>query len=501
MRKTPPGAGWTKSPSPVLQGQSAEPTTAQRTATYQSSHVSCLLLLASTAAFSQNPTTTLPAEVRGRIDSVAAQVLASSGIPSASVAITRAGQIVYVHAYGLAQLEPPTQATPEMRYPIGSNSKQFTAAAMVLLEQDGKLSLDDPVAKYLPSLTRAGEVTLWMLLSHTSGYQDYSPENYMIPHNFDPITPQEILDTWGKKSLDVDPGTQWQYSNTNYAIAARIIEQVSDEPYMRFIQKRILTPLAMKSAVDADTGQLIDGGAHGYYRHALGPLRPAPREGKGWMYGAFALAMTAHDLALWDISLIKRSLFKPTTYRRMLRSTRLKDGTDTHYALGLWTTPIAGRPALEHKGETSGFTAENLIFPEDGISISVLTNKDASSGAFEISRQMALIILATEVPDVAAAQAQALAIFVGFQAGKIDRALFTADCNAYFSQQAIDDYASSLEPFGAPSSFYLVKESHRGGMVYREFKAEFTGPGRRLDVTTLTMPDGRLQQYLVEPVQ
>jgi D-alanyl-D-alanine carboxypeptidase len=460
------------------------------------------LFLAFPAAFGQNLSiNTLPAELGARIDSVAAQVLASSGVPSASVAITRDGQIVYVHAYGNAQLEPPMLATPAMRYPIGSNSKQFTAAATVLLEEDGKLSLDDPVGKYLPSLTRAGEVTLRMLLSHTSGYQDYSPENYMIPPNFDSITPEEILDTWGKKALDFDPGTQWQYSNTNYAIAARIIEQVTGEPYMRFIQRRILAPLAMKSAIGADTGRLIEGGAHGYYRHALGPLRPAPREGKGWMYGAFALAMTAHDLGLWDISLIKESLLKPESYRQMFTSTRLKDGTDTHYALGLKTSFIAGHAAYEHRGETSGFTSENIVFPGNRVSISVLTNKDASTGASEIARQMALLMLGGPVPDAAEAEARSLAIFASFRQHKIDRSLFTPYCNAYFSQEAIDDYASSLKPFGTPSSFYLASESHRGGMIYREFNAEFSATGRRLNITTLSMPDGKLEQYLIEPVQ
>ncbi|MGH9682973.1 MAG: serine hydrolase domain-containing protein [Candidatus Acidiferrales bacterium] len=461
-----------------------------------------VLSLALAPAFCQKPAIkNWPVELSPVVDPLVKQILDSSGVPSASLAITRDGQIAYERAYGYAQLNPPILATPEMRYEIGSNSKQFTAAAVLLLEQDGKLSLDDPVSKYLPSLTRANEVTLRMLLSHTSGYQDYSPENYMIPANFDPITPAEILDTWAKKALDFDPGTQWQYSNTNYAIAARIIEQVTEEPYIRFIQKRIFTPLAMKSAVDADTGRFVEGGARGYYRHALGPLRPAPREGRGWMYGAFALGMTAHDLALWDISLVKRSLLKPASYQQMFTSIRLKDGTDTHYALGLATNPIAGHAALEHGGETSGFTSENIVIPAEGISVSVLTNQDASNGASQIAQQIASLLLSGQGADAVRAEAQSLALFASFQQGKIDRSLFTPSCNAYFSQEALDDYASSLKPLGAPSSFYLVSEAHRGGMIYRAFNAEFSGTGRRLKITTLAMPDGKLQQYLVEPVE
>ena len=207
----------------------------------------------------------------------------ATGVPSASIAVVQHGKLVYTHAYGFARLAttpaPAVPATPDMRYSIGSISKQFTAAAILLLQEQGKLSLDDPVGKYIPGLTRGNEVTIREILSHTSGYQDYWPEDYFMTPMLKPTTAQQILDTWAKKPLDFDPGTQWQYSNTNYVIAGRIVEIVSGQPLFDFLTEHIFRPLGMNSVWNSDQDQLADSDPTGYYRHALGPLRPAPEEG------------------------------------------------------------------------------------------------------------------------------------------------------------------------------------------------------------------------------
>ena len=153
---------------------------------------------------------TIDAALGQRIDRIAAQVLEETGVPSASVAVVKGGKLVYTHAYGKARLEPANAATPEMRYSIGSISKQFTAAAILLLQEDGKLSLDDAVGKYVPGLTRGNEVTIRQILSHTSGYQDYWPEDYVMTPMLKAESAEQILDTWGRKPLDFEPGTQWQ---------------------------------------------------------------------------------------------------------------------------------------------------------------------------------------------------------------------------------------------------------------------------------------------------
>jgi len=162
-----------------------------------------------------------------RIDREAQAVLKATGAPSASIAIVRDGKIACEQAYGEARIDPKIKAAPAMRYAIGSVSKQFTAAAVLLLEEDGKLSLDDKVSNWFPDLTRANEITLRQLLSMTAGYQDYWPQDYVFGDMARPTTRESIMRRWAGIPLDFDPGTKWQYSNTNYVIAAAIVERAA----------------------------------------------------------------------------------------------------------------------------------------------------------------------------------------------------------------------------------------------------------------------------------
>lgn len=266
-----------------------------------------LLAVAGAAAQQLSPATTV------KIDEIATKALTDTDTPSVSLAIVHGGKIAYEKAYGKARLDPPADATTQMRYSIGSVSKQFLAGSVLLLVQDGKLSLDDRVSRFLPNLTRANEVTVRELLSHTSGYQDYYPQDYLPPFMQKPATPESILERWATKPLDFDPGTRWQYSNTNYVVAGQIVERVTGGPFFAFLAKRVLEPLGMTSPIDLDEHTLGPSDPGGYTRFALGRLRPAPVEARGWLYAAGELAMTAHDLALWDISLMKHTLLTPAS--------------------------------------------------------------------------------------------------------------------------------------------------------------------------------------------
>ena len=237
----------------------------------------------------------LPPEATAKIDAAAEKALADTGAPSVSVAVVKDGRIAYVNAYGKARLDPATPARPEMRYSIGSVSKQFMAAAILMLAEEGKLSLDDHVSRFLPNLTRANQITIRELLTHTSGYQDYYPLDYVAPFMQKPVTADEILKQWAAKPLDFDPGTRWQYSNTNYVVAGRILEKVTGKPFCQFLQARIFGPLSMTSVIDLDEKPLGDSDAAGYTRFGLGPARPATSEGRGWLFAAGELAMTAQD--------------------------------------------------------------------------------------------------------------------------------------------------------------------------------------------------------------
>jgi len=428
-------------------------------------------------------------------DKTVTDLLAKSGAPSASVAIVRDGRIVYEHAYGQARLDPPLAATPQMRYSIGSISKQFTAAALLLLAEEGKLSLDDKVVRWLPDLTRAKDVTIRQLLSMTSGYQDFWPQDYVMPMMMKPVTPGEILAGWAKIPLDFEPGTKWQYSNTNYVIAGMIAEKVAGMPLLDFLRARVFTPLKMTSVSNTDEAPLGEGDPMRYLRYAAGPPRVAPKEGRGWMFAAGELAMTAHDLALWDISVIDQSVLQPASYRAMQTETLLSSGVGTHYGLGVNVATVDGRRMISHGGEVSGFTAQNQIFPDERTAVAVLVNLDATGASEQIASALAKQIFATtDVNALALVQK----IFESLQKGRIDRALFTSNANSYFNDQALKDFAASLGPLGKLTEFAQIAQSLRGGMTLRRYRIAF--PKRSLRLTTFTMPDGKIEQYQVAVV-
>jgi CubicO group peptidase (beta-lactamase class C family) len=383
-----------------------------------------------------------------------------------------------------------------MRYSIGSISKQFTAAAILLLQEQGLLSLDDTVGKYIPGLTEGDKVTIRQVLSHTSGYQDYWPEDYLMTPMQKPESAQQILDTWAKKPLDFEPGTQWQYSNTNFVIAGRIVETITGAPLMDLLTTRIFRPLGMHSVWNSDEIKLTTADATPYIRNALGPLRLAPKEGRGWMFAAGELAMTAHDLALWDESLIAQSILKPESYKQMFTEVKLKNGKGTHYGLGVEVLDRGGHRSIEHSGEVSGFVSDNEVLVDDGIAIAELTNQDAVAAASIIANLAAPVLLNK---PLTAPEQQAIDIFHGLQQGKIDRTLLAPNLGDYFSSETISDFQSSLGPLGEPLSFHQSGESLRGGMTFRSFNIVY--PGKHLRLTTYTYPDGKLEQYLIEPAE
>jgi D-alanyl-D-alanine carboxypeptidase len=261
-----------------------------------SAFVGLTLAYFSQPAYGQSPAN-ISAELQQKIDQVAADTLAKTQEPSASIAVVKDGQIAYLRAYGSARLNPSTPAKPEMRYSIGSISKQFTATAILLLQDQGKLSIDDNVGKFLPGLTQGTKVTIRQLLSHTSGYQDFYAQDYMLPMILQPTTPLKTVNLWARKPLDFESGTKWQYSNTNYTIAGLIVEKASGVPLLQFLQEKVFAPLGMRSVMDRDGTKLPDTDSAGYMKYALGPLRPAPIPARGWAFAAGELAMTAEDLA------------------------------------------------------------------------------------------------------------------------------------------------------------------------------------------------------------
>jgi len=438
-----------------------------------------------------------PASFENGVDAAAAQVLETTGVPSASVAVIRDGRTVLVRAYGHARLQPEEAANPVMRYSVGSVSKEFLAATIMLLVEQGKLSLDDKVAKYFPRLTDASRVTIRDLLNHTSGYRDYWPQDYVPATMLQPITTEKLIQDWATLPLDFEPGSQYQYSNTGYVIAGAIVEKVTGQPVMDAERQRIFEPLGMHSVVDVNLGRLGPEDATGYMRYTLGPPRLAPKEGAGWLFAAGGLAMTAADLARWDVALLTGKLLKPASFAAMSTTRVLSNGVSSDYGLGLSVYMASGRRVLQHDGEVSGFVSENTLFPDQNAAIVVLTNQDASNAAHQLSERIRDLLFLTDSPESTRQLARARKVFTDLQNGTLDRTLFTPNGNAYFTDQALLDAKVSLGPLGTPASFEQTLEHDRGGMRLRRFEIKFAN--RTLIVVARELADGRFEQYQLRP--
>jgi CubicO group peptidase (beta-lactamase class C family) len=439
-----------------------------------------------------------PAE-QARIDALVAKTLADTRVPSASIALVRDGKLVLAKAYGTASPAIPV-ARADLPYQIASNSKQFTAMALLLLEDEGKLSLDDKVAKFLPGISGGDTITLHQLLSHTAGLQDYWPQDYLVAPMKTPVAPLGIVDRWARKPLDYAPGTRYQYSNTGYVVAGLVVEKIAGEPLMQFLRRRIFTPLGM-AAIHLDESNTRAFPA-GYHRYALGPVRVAKPAARGWLFAAGELSMTAADLAKWDIARINRSLVPADDWAAQETAVRLTDGTTNGYGLGVQNGTSGGRRIINHGGESVGFLSQNTVYPDERAAIVVLTNADFSNATDTLTDGLSDIL----IPAAPAANAEpdrtadARALYDALAAGTPDRRVLTANLSDYFDPIVLGDYRSSLGGLGPASAIATLGEPRlRGGFVRRRYRV--TAGGKTFAISTFAEPGakGRWEQFLVTP--
>lgn len=431
-------------------------------------------------------------DVSGALDRDIEATLRRTDVPSASIAIVRDGRIVYVKAYGAARLHPLTPATTETRYAIGSVSKQFTATAILLLAQDGKLALDDPIERYIPGLSAGDRITIRQLLSHTAGYADYSPTDYVTRTQLRATPPTEIVRRWATGPLDFQPGEAWRYCNTCYAIAGLIVEKVSGETLERFLTERIFDELKMQGA-DVDLHPLGPKDAQGYTRFAFGPVREAQYAGAGWLFATGGLAFRASDLALWDIAMLQRKLLAPQLYEQQLSETKLNTGRGTGYGLGVELRRVDGRNVIQHGGNVSGFYAFNRVYPDDRAAIAVLTNTDFGGAARDAIVDRIAQVLFPLADDVSADRAA----YDELRHGAVDRAKLTEDAIGYFTAQVLADYRRSLEPLGEPMRFIRLAKWERGGLTGAVYNVIY--PDRVVQFDIFKTSDGRYEQLMIFP--
>jgi len=455
-----------------------------------------LLALVAVPATAQQLT---PVEV-GQVDQLVTKTLSDTGVPAAEIAIVRDGKLVLTKAYGKANEGMP--ARPDQPYQIASNSKQFTAMALMLLRDEGKLSLDDPVSKFIPGITEGDKITIRQLLSHTSGLQDFWPQDYSFIDMETATTPQHIVDKWAKKPLDFQPGTRWQYSNTGYVVAGMIAEKVSGQELVAFLKQRIFGPLGMTSVRNQDDTNTSAFPA-GYHRFALGPVRVAKQPGRGWLYAAGELSMTAEDLAKWDIARINRTLIPAKDWVEQETPVLRTDGRTNGYGLGVYNHYQRERHVIDHGGEAVGFLTQNTVYPDTKDAIIVFTNADFSGATDTITSGIEKIVLDSPEPTLANEGdrlADVRATYDMVVRGKIDPAKFTANLTYYFEPTTLGDYRSSLAPLGEPKISIKRSPRLRGGFVNRNYTLHYAD-GKDLTLVTYAEPgaNGRWEQFMIMP--
>lgn len=326
----------------------------------------------------------------------AVATLAHQGHFMGSVLVVRDTHVLLDRAYGQANLELQVPDTPQTRYRLGSISKQFTAAAILLLQERGQLKVEDPVSRYLPDAPATwAAITLQELLTHTSGIPSYSELPDFDATKARPATPAQLIARFRDLPLLFAPGTAWRYSNSNYALLGYLIERISGQPYAQFLQQNIFTPLGMSQSGYDSNSRLIMGRAEGY---TPGDDNDAPVNAQyidmSVPYAAGGLYSTTHDLLRWEQALYGGHLLSASSLRQMTTAYM----NDYGFGLTIRTLP-GGQLLYSHGGGIYGFNGELSYLPREHLAVIVLANLNGPAAQI-LSRQ--LLSLALHDPRVAA---------------------------------------------------------------------------------------------------
>jgi CubicO group peptidase (beta-lactamase class C family) len=318
-------------------------------------------------------------------------------VPGCGVGVVQRGTLVYSRGFGEANLFSHARNTPATAFYVASLSKQFTALSVLLLEQDGKLSLNDDIRRWVPEVPSLGHITLRQLLEHTSGLRDYYgllSINGWRPNEL--LTEREFLDLISRqRALNFAPGTEFLYSNTGYALLSIVVRRASGESLRDFAAERIFTPLGMRNTQFRDDHtHAIDHEAIGYVPQDAGYAVSIPQLDVVGDGGVFS---TVEDLARWDANFESGRVGGSEAVKRLQQTATLPDGRSTGYALGLSVGNFAGSRVVSHSGAYGGYRSTYLRFPGERLSVITLCNVSAMSS--QLAEQVASIYLGARVGD------------------------------------------------------------------------------------------------------
>ena len=294
--------------------------------------------------------------------------------PGATVILSKNGKTIFRKGQGMANLELNVPIQPNMVFRLGSVTKQFTAVAILMLSEQGKLALGDPLTKFLPDYpTHGHHITVEHLLTHTSGIKSHTDMPEMWSSARKDLSVQELIDFFKYQPMQFAPAKRWAYNNSGYILLGAIIEQITGCSYEQFIQQNIFEPLGMEHSYYDNPVRLIPHRVAGYDKSQEGYVN-ADYLSMTQPYAAGSLASTVDDLALWDAALYTDNLLNQDTLQRAFVASCLSDGTSTGYGFGWEISEYAGHCLVEHGGGIHGFRTHTIRLPDARVFVAVLSN-------------------------------------------------------------------------------------------------------------------------------
>jgi len=357
-----------------------------------------------------------PSTRAAAIEAIVAAPIKAGKVAGASLVVAERGRTIVAKSFGMADLELDVPMPDDASFEIGSITKQFTAASILLLKERGKLALDDEVTKSLPDYPTHGQrITIRHLLTHTSGIKGYTEMK-----EFGDIMPlrkpaDTLVKMFSEQPLDFAPGEAMVYNNSAYFLLGLIIEKLSGEPYADFVKANIFDKVGMKNSYYCSESAIHHHHAHGY--DTLGDtliLKGAISH--AWPFAAGSLCSTAADLTAWLTALHGGKVLSAESYRAMTTLATLNDGTKLRYGFGLALSSPHGHPSIAHGGGINGFLSEAAYYPESGLSIVLLLNTAGPVNPSQLGVEIADAVLG-RVPETTATYAGDLAPFAGTYEG------------------------------------------------------------------------------------
>lgn len=334
------------------------------------------------------------------IDRIAREPVDQKKTASLAVAVVKNGRLVLARGYGMADLENSVPATAESVYRLGSITKQFTAMAIMLLAEQGKLEVEDDLSKFLPDFPLAGhKVSVHQLLNHTSGIKSYTSTKDFFKRARQDMTHDELLALFKDEPFEFEPGAKWRYNNSGYYLLGMIIEKASGQTYAEYLQQHIFQPLAMSATRYGHLRTIIPRRAAGYRRQGEELVNddPISMDAPG---AAGALVSNVLDLVKWHQALEAGELVSSASYEAMYRRTKLADDSDQPYGYGWALNDLAGKRKLGHGGGINGFSTMIGRYPDERLAVIVLSNTAGfNTGAVEV--QIAKVMLGIQDSPIA----------------------------------------------------------------------------------------------------